>query len=53
MATHHKDHAATDHTHGEMDIRAHERTFDGFVHMCMWVAIISFVILIFLALVNS
>lgn len=38
---------------GEMDIRAHEKTFDGFVRWVVRVAIFSFAVLIFLAVFNS
>jgi hypothetical protein len=38
---------------GEMDISAHEKTFDGFVKMASRVAIGSIVLLIFIALVNG
>ncbi|EAQ04445.1 Aa3-type cytochrome c oxidase subunit IV [Pseudooceanicola batsensis HTCC2597] len=42
-----------EHKHGEMDIEDQEKTFDGFVKMSTWVAVISIGILIFLALFNS
>jgi len=41
-----------EHKHGEMDISAHERTFEGFIRMTIWGAVISIGILVFLALVN-
>lgn len=41
------------HEHGKMDIRHHEKTFEGFVRISTWVAAISIGILIFLALANS
>lgn len=41
------------HTHGEMEVRAHERTFDGFVRFLTWNAVLIAVILIFLALANA
>jgi hypothetical protein len=41
------------HVPGTMDITQHERTFNGFVKWCMWVVIVSIVVLIFLALVNA
>lgn len=43
----------SDHKHGEMDIKAHERTFDGFIRALTWSGGISIVVLIFIALVNS
>jgi len=43
----------TDKTHGEMDIKAHESTFEGFVRTAAWSVGTIFAILIFLALVNS
>jgi Ni,Fe-hydrogenase I cytochrome b subunit len=42
-----------EHKHGEMDIREHEKTFEGFVRFSVWVVAISLAILIFLALVNA
>jgi ABC-type nickel/cobalt efflux system permease component RcnA len=48
------DHAHDDdHSHGLMDIRDHERTFERFVRMVAWGIGISIGILIFLALANS
>lgn len=42
-----------EHKHGEMDISAHEKTFDGFVTWSTRVAIFSICVLIFLAIFNS
>ncbi|MGB3314786.1 MAG: aa3-type cytochrome c oxidase subunit IV [Albidovulum sp.] len=42
-----------DHKHGSMDIKNHEKTFEGFIRASMWVAGISIGILIFMALVNA
>ena len=42
-----------DHVHGTMDVKAQEKTFEGFIRMSMWGAGISIGILIFLALANS
>ena len=42
-----------DHKHGSMDITAHEKTFEGFIRMAVWVVGISIGILVFLGLVNS
>jgi hypothetical protein len=49
MADQHKN----DHKHGTMDIRAQEKTFEGFIRMSIWVACVSIGILIFMALANS
>jgi Ni,Fe-hydrogenase I cytochrome b subunit len=43
----------SEHKHGTMDVRAQEKTFDGFLRMSTWVAVISIGILIFAALVNG
>lgn len=50
MATHHEH---TDHKHGSMDITQHQKTFAGFVKLSTWVVIISFGVLIFMALTNA
>lgn len=42
-----------EHTHGTAEIRAHERTFHGFVRLAAWSAAISIAVLIFLALTNA
>jgi hypothetical protein len=42
-----------DHKHGEMDISVHEKTFAGFMTWTKNVAIVSILILIFLAIFNS
>ena len=42
-----------DYKHGSMDIRSHEKTFAGFVHLVTWAAGLIVVFLIFLALVNG
>lgn len=47
------DNHQNDHKHGTMDIRAQERTFQGFIRMSIWVVGISIGILVFLGLVNS
>lgn len=47
------DHAHTEHKHGSMDIRDHEKTFAGFIKLSVWTAVISFAVLIFMALANS
>lgn len=42
-----------DHKPGSMDIRAQQKTFDGFVRMATWGAIVSICVLIFMALANA
>lgn len=42
-----------DHTPGKMDIRAHEKTFNGFIRVTAWAAVACIVVLIFLALANA
>lgn len=51
----HKDGAQKDgaHQHGSMDIRAHEKTFQGFIRLSVWVVVVAIGILIFLGLANS
>lgn len=44
---------ASDHSHGSMDLRAHERTFGGFVRWMMWSAVAALAVLVFLALTNA
>lgn len=41
-----------DHEQGNMDIRAQEKTFAGFIRLTTWGAGISIGILIFMALAN-
>lgn len=38
---------------GSMDIREQEKTFAGFVKMSSWGAVISILVLIFMALANA
>jgi Ni,Fe-hydrogenase I cytochrome b subunit len=47
------DHHHTEHKHGSMDIRAHEKTFNGFIRMVIWGAAISILVLIFAGLANA
>ena len=47
------DHHQSEHVHGSMDIRGHEKTFAGFVRMSIWVVCLSFATLIFMALTNA
>jgi hypothetical protein len=42
-----------EHHHGSMDIRAQEKTFQGFIRMSVWVTVIAIGILVFMALANS
>jgi Ni,Fe-hydrogenase I cytochrome b subunit len=42
-----------EHKHGTMDIKVQEKTFAGFVRMSTWGAVISVLVLIFLALANA
>ena len=42
-----------EHKHGEMDITAQQKTFDGFIRYSTRVAIVSIVVLILLAVYNS
>ena len=37
------DHHDTEHKHGSMNIRAQEKTFEGFIRISVWVAGISIV----------
>lgn len=43
----------SEHKHGEMDIRDHEKTFEGFISWSKRVAIFSIAVLVFLAIFNS
>jgi len=40
------------HVHGSMDTSYHEKTFHGFLVACAWVAGISILAIVFLALIN-
>lgn len=46
-------HDHVDYKHGTMDIREHEKTFEGFVRMVVWAVGIIIAILIFMALANA
>lgn len=50
MAAHHDDIA---HKPGEMDITEQKKTFDGFIRASCWVAGLSILVVVFLALANS
>jgi hypothetical protein len=41
------------HEHGKMDISAQEKTFDGFLRVVVWGAVVSIGVLIFMALANA
>lgn len=41
------------HEHGSMDITEHEKTFEGFIRVSIWVCVISIGALLFLAVFNS
>jgi Ni,Fe-hydrogenase I cytochrome b subunit len=47
------DHHNSDHVHGSMDMRAQEKTFEGFVRLTIWVVCIVIGVLIFMGLVNA
>lgn len=47
------DRKETQHAHGSMDIRAQEKTFEGFIRLSVWTVCIAIGILIFMALVNA
>lgn len=42
-----------DYKPGSMDIRAQEKTFAGFIKMVSWGAVISLLVLVFLALART
>jgi hypothetical protein len=42
-----------EHKHGSMDIKAQEKTFDGFIRISVWSGVISIGILVFMALANG
>ena len=42
-----------EHKHGQMDTSVQEKTFDGFIRLSIWGAVISIFILIFMALANA
>lgn len=57
MATPHKTSTASpdtaQHEHGTMNITAQQRTFDGFIRLAIWTAVLSIAVLIFMALTNA
>ena len=42
-----------EHEQGSMDIRAHEKTFAGFVTFASWTVVVILAVLVFLALANG
>lgn len=42
----------TEHEHGTMDIREHEKMFAGFVRFSTWATVLALAVLVFLALTN-
>ncbi len=42
-----------EHKHGSMDIEVQEKTFEGFIKFATWGAVISILVLIFMAVFNS
>ncbi|MFB2532843.1 aa3-type cytochrome c oxidase subunit IV [Paracoccus sp. p4-l81] len=46
------DHKTT-HVHGDMSVREHEKTFDGFIRLSTWAAVLAILVVIFLALSNA
>ncbi len=42
-----------EHKHGEMDVTAQEKTFEGFIRYTIWGTVVSIGILLFLAIFNS
>jgi Bacterial aa3 type cytochrome c oxidase subunit IV len=49
----HKPGNMAEHKPGTMDIRAHEKTFAGFIRMVTWGIILSIVTLIIIALADA
>ncbi|VDC23614.1 aa3-type cytochrome c oxidase subunit IV [Pseudogemmobacter humi] len=46
-------HDHSEHQHGSMNIRAHEKTFHGFLRLVNWSLVVIFVVLVFLALTGA
>ncbi len=42
-----------EHKHGEMDTKAQEKTFEGFVRFSIWTVVAIIVTLVFIAIVNG
>ncbi len=47
------DHQPTEHKHGSMNIRAQEKTFQGFIRLSIWVVVVAILILIIAGLANA
>ncbi len=43
----------SEHKHGEMDIEAQEKTFEGFIKAVTWSSVAIILTLIFIAMVNA
>lgn len=39
-----------DHKHGEMDVKTHEKTFDGFMKFSTWSVIVILVLIVAMAI---
>jgi Ni,Fe-hydrogenase I cytochrome b subunit len=50
MAAHHE---ISEYKHGSMDITQQQQTFAGFIRCATWVAVLSILVLIFMALTNA
>ncbi|MBA4490745.1 aa3-type cytochrome c oxidase subunit IV [Paracoccus sp. S1E-3] len=47
------EHDTTQHVPGTMDIREHQKTFNGFLRFATWVVVLALGVLVFMALSNS
>lgn len=47
------DHAHSEHQHGTMDVRDHEKTYAGFIKATVWTTAVILVALVILALSNA
>lgn len=47
------DHLSSEHQHGTMDIRAHEKTYEGFIRFTSRSVGVILVALVFLALIGA
>ena len=43
----------SDHKHGDMDIKSHEETFNGFIKFVTWSVVLILILLVFLAIFAS
>ncbi|MCB5408912.1 aa3-type cytochrome c oxidase subunit IV [Pseudogemmobacter faecipullorum] len=46
-------HDHSEHQHGSMDIREHEKTFAGFIKFANWTIVLIVLVLIFLAIART